>query len=91
MVRTFHFTVSGRVQGVFFRAATRRQAAMHGITGWVRNLPDGRVEGMACGSPEALAELRRWLQRGPEYARVLKVEWVEVEAAAFDGFGIRRD
>jgi acylphosphatase len=49
------FFVSGRVQGVWFRASTREQARRHGITGHARNLPDGRVEVLACGRPAALA------------------------------------
>ncbi|MBM2829443.1 MAG: acyP [Gammaproteobacteria bacterium] len=56
---------------------TREQAALFGITGWVRNLPDGRVEVMACGEEEQIKQLLEWLKRGPEMARVLKVEVVD--------------
>ena len=62
--------VSGRVQGVFFRASTRDQALQLGLSGHARNLPDGRVEVLACGDEKALAGLRGWLRRGPPYARV---------------------
>ncbi|MGH8245646.1 MAG: acylphosphatase, partial [Gammaproteobacteria bacterium] len=72
---TAHFRVSGRVQGVFFRVAARQQADRLKVKGWVRNQPDGRVEGMAHGARGALEEFRRWLQRGPEHARVSNVEW----------------
>lgn len=89
MLKTMHFVVSGRVQGVWFRASAKRQADVFGITGWVRNLPDGRVEGMACGAAGALAEFHRWLQRGPDHARVLSVEWRESADEEFDGFSIR--
>ena len=64
------FLVSGRVQGVFFRASTAREAVALGITGWAENLPDGRVEVCAWGTAEALAQLDKWLWRGPGTARV---------------------
>ena len=65
-----HCFVSGRVQGVCFRAATRQFALDRGLRGWVRNLPDGRVELLAVGADEQLDALRDWLSRGPERARV---------------------
>lgn len=64
------FRVTGRVQGVFFRDSTRATAQRLGITGWVRNLPDGAVEVLACGEPAALDGLEEWLWRGPDQARV---------------------
>lgn len=66
--------VSGRVQGVFFRASTRRQARELGITGYARNLPDNRVEVMACGEQDAVNTLRDWLWVGPSAARVKEVQ-----------------
>lgn len=68
------FLVSGRVQGVFFRASTAREALRLGIRGHAANLNDGRVEVMAIGAPAAIEELHRWLQRGPPAARVASVE-----------------
>lgn len=65
--------VAGRVQGVFFRASARQEAQRRGITGYARNLPDGRVEVLACGSPEAVHELREWLRHGPSGAQVTGV------------------
>lgn len=62
--------VSGRVQGVWFRAGTREQAQRLGLTGYARNLPDGSVEVLACGADNALSELKRWLQQGTAAARV---------------------
>ena len=59
------FTVRGLVQGVGFRAATQRKARALGVVGWVRNLPDGRVEALAGGPPEALEALYAWLHQGP--------------------------
>ncbi|MBX3727449.1 MAG: acylphosphatase [Xanthomonadales bacterium] len=64
------FLVAGRVQGVGFRAATRAQAGALGLSGQARNLPDGRVEVLAVGPAAALADLERWLHRGPPLARV---------------------
>jgi acylphosphatase len=68
-----HCLVAGRVQGVYFRASTQREARRLGLTGWVRNLPDGRVEVMASGPPDATAALERWLNRGPPAAHVTEV------------------
>lgn len=67
------FRVSGRVQGVFYRASTREQALALGLTGHARNLPDGAVEVLACGDEQAIAELERWLWEGPAAARVADV------------------
>lgn len=66
--------VTGRVQGVFFRASTARAAHDLGLTGRVWNRKDGAVEVAAEGSPEALASLEAWLHRGPPAARVERVE-----------------
>lgn len=67
------YTIKGRVQGVFFRASTRRVAESLGITGHAINLPDGDVEVLACGDAAALDRLGEWLQDGPPHARVDKV------------------
>jgi acylphosphatase len=66
--------VEGRVQGVFFRDSTRREARQLGIQGYARNLPDGSVEVLACGNEPAVAQLREWLWVGPPSARVTAVE-----------------
>ena len=89
MQKTCSFKVSGLVQGVFFRQSTQRQARLLGVTGWVRNLPDGRVEGQATGNEAALKTLREWLTRGPAAATVLKLEWEEAELQHFVNFAIR--
>ncbi len=68
------FIVSGRVQGVFFRASTRDQALALGLRGFTRNLPDGRVEVLAAGDEVALDRLAAWLRQGPEMARVDDLE-----------------
>lgn len=82
------FLVSGRVQGVSYRAATRQQARALGLTGHARNLPDGRVEVLAQGEASALAQLESWLWRGPPLARVDRVEASEIETQPLQGFEI---
>ena len=67
------FVVSGKVQGVFFRAGTREQAQQLGLRGHARNLPDGRVEVLAVGEALAIERLAQWLQHGPPSARVESV------------------
>jgi acylphosphatase len=80
--------VSGRVQGVFFRASTREQALRLGVHGLARNLPDGRVEVLACGSRESVDGLCEWLQSGPPQAAVTGVECSVVEMTPPDGFRV---
>ena len=83
------FIVSGRVQGVFFRASTCEQAQRLDLRGHARNLDDGRVEVLACGPDAAIAQLADWLQRGPPAARVTSVERHVVDASGIgDGFSI---
>ena len=89
MKKAIHCYISGRVQGVFFRAATREQAMLFGLTGWVRNLADGRVEVMASGEEAQVKHLQEWLERGPDHARVLKVEVREVACLDFEGFTVQ--
>ena len=80
--------VAGRVQGVFFRASTREQAEQLGLSGHVRNRPDGRVEVVACGAQAAVEKLQAWLWQGPPHAQVSAVECEVCEAPATDGFRI---
>lgn len=72
-----HCYVRGRVQGVFFRASTRDQAVLLGLDGWVRNLPDGRVEVYATGPENRIRQFHDWLQQGPELAVVEELECVD--------------
>lgn len=78
------FLVSGRVQGVFYRAGTREQAQRLGLRGYARNLPDGRVDVLAVGEDDAIDALERWLHQGPPMAEVARVER---EAASEEGVG----
>jgi acylphosphatase len=82
--------VSGRVQGVFFRAATAEQARALGIVGYARNRDDGTVEIVAEGDRKALEKLAAFARRGPTSARVedVRIEWSEPRDE-FDGFRIR--
>lgn len=83
------FFISGKVQGVWFRASTQEKAKELGLTGWARNLTDGRVEVMACGEMNKINELHEWLKQGPELARVSDVIREEAEWQAFDRFGVK--
>lgn len=73
------FRIEGRVQGVWFRESTRREAEPLGITGYAKNRADGSVEVLACGEPDALDRLAAWLGNGPPLARVTRVEWSHTE------------
>lgn len=73
--------VAGRVQGVFYRASARDRARTLGVTGHARNLPDGRVEVLACGPREAVDALCAWLWQGPPAAAVNAVEIEELDVA----------
>jgi len=65
--------VSGRVQGVFFRASTQAEAERLGLQGWVRNEPDGTVRVLVCGDTDVADQLCNWLAQGPKYAQVTGV------------------
>ena len=82
------FLVSGKVQGVFFRASTHEQAQRLGLRGHARNLPDGGVEVLAVGADDAIEAIARWLQHGPPSARVDRVERATTEVDAMDGFSV---
>lgn len=73
--------VAGRVQGVFYRASTAERARALGITGYAKNLPDGRVEVLACGEEANVRELIDWLWKGPAAAKVQEVAVQDADAA----------
>jgi acylphosphatase len=87
-VQAIRCLVAGRVQGVFYRAATAEQAARLHLDGWVKNLADGRVEVVAVGPPTAVADLVRWLWQGPPAARVEAVHLEEWEGDLPSGFAV---
>jgi acylphosphatase len=89
MIKRYHVWISGRVQRVFFRANARRKACSLRLTGWVRNLPDNRVEAVFEGEAVAAEAMREWCRTGTLPARV---DGLEVEAESptgeFTGFEI---
>lgn len=78
-VATAHVVISGLVQGVYFRDSTRRRAEQLGVNGWVRNLPDGRVEAVFEGEREDVEAIIAWTHQGPPGAQVenVAVDWRE--------------
>jgi acylphosphatase len=87
-----HLLVSGLVQGVFYRQSTADEARRLGLSGWVRNLPDGRVEVEAQGERAAVEALVAFCRRGPPSAAVDEVEvaWATPAEGAGEGFSVRR-
>lgn len=83
--------IHGRVQGVWFRAATQQQARLHGVAGWVCNRPDGAVEAVFEGPAHAVAELVAFVHRGPNGAHVTRVEQTEETPLGEQDFAVRRD
>lgn len=82
--------VSGRVQGVWFRAWTKENAQGLGLTGWVKNLPDGRVEALIQGPRKAVDDMAARLRQGPPSSRVTGVDCEDVDDVNYDDFSIRR-
>jgi len=82
--------VSGRVQGVFYRSNTLKEARLRGLSGFVRNMPDGRVEAVFEGEKDVIAGMIDWCRRGPDYAYVegVEVKW-EKSKNEFKEFDIR--
>lgn len=87
---TLHLIIQGKVQGVFYRASTRKMAKELGITGWVRNTPEGYVEIMAHGVDEQVKQFVEWCKKGPSRARVDQVKTENVEEKYFKEFIILR-
>ncbi len=80
--------VTGKVQGVYFRASTQAQAIDLSLSGYVKNMSDGSVEVLACGDKNDVEQLTQWLMKGSEYAEVENVEVKEVEWQDFNHFSI---
>jgi acylphosphatase len=81
--------VSGQVQGVFFRDACRRHARAYGVSGWVRNCPDGTVEAVFEGEPTAVRAMIEWVRRGPPTAQVDRVEVTDEQPVGERSFQVR--
>jgi acylphosphatase len=84
-----HLSISGRVQGVFYRAWAREQAEHLGVAGWIRNRPDGHVEAHVEGEQTAVDRMIEELRGGPPAARVEDLRSWDVEACDFDSFEVR--
>jgi acylphosphatase len=85
------FTVSGKVQGVWFRSATEKQAKKLGLTGWVQNCDNGEVEGHAFGSEEQLKAFETWLHKGPPLAKVTSVVTDNISVEEYSDFCVRKE
>ncbi len=85
-----HVKISGRVQGVGYRAWTQREATALGLTGTVENKPDGSVEAHFCGAEESVLQMIQRCQKGPTFARVDGVVEIPVASEEFEGFCILR-
>lgn len=83
------FTVKGRVQGVWFRDSTRRQAEALGVSGYAKNIGNGNVEVLGCGTRDDLDRLQQWLREGPPLAAVTEVAVETVAYEEHDGFTIK--
>ncbi len=88
-MKSVRVLVSGRVQGVGFRWVVQREAERVGVAGWVRNLPDGRVEARFEGADDAVDATVSLCRRGPDTARVTSVEVTDVEPEGASGFRVR--
>lgn len=92
MTRRVNIIVSGKVQGVYFRAAAQKQAQKLGVTGWTRNLATGEVEIHAVGTQSAIAEMIRWSHKGSLFSKVKQVQITELaEGEMFTEFEVRKD
>ena len=89
MIVSVSVRVTGRVQGVFFRASTQREAERLGIVGSARNCDDGSVQVLATGEEAAIEQLLAWLAHGPILARVDDLQWESIKRLDFVGFSVR--
>lgn len=88
MVKHFAINIRGKVQGVWFRQSTKQEAQKLGLSGTVRNMPDGSVEIRAAGEEEKLRELLGWCRNGPELSGVDTVEYKELPPKAYGDFQV---
>lgn len=86
---TVHVRISGRVQGVFYRAFTQERARALGVNGFVRNIPGGGVEAMLEGERKSVGELLKAMKSGPAGAIILGMEFSELENKGYEGFEIK--
>jgi acylphosphatase len=87
---TLHLIIKGHVQGVFYRASAKDAAEELGVTGWIKNTPDGEVEALASGSQEKIEQFVEWCKKGPRRARVSEVIVNEGDEKHFEEFSVIR-
>ena len=83
-MKTFHLLISGKVQGVFFRATAKRVAEENGIKGWIKNTPDGKVEALITGNSTSTDKFISWCRSGPESAEVENVILTHLDMVKFN-------
>ena len=88
-MQSIKIKVFGKVQGVFYRVSTQRQAQKHGIKGWVKNCEDGTVEACFQGRESEVKALLAWCKKGPEYAIVEHIQINQVKEKVYEEFTIR--
>ena len=86
---TVHLLIKGKVQGVFYRDTAKTTAKQLGVTGWVRNTPDGHVEALVTGGEKELSGFIEWARRGPKEAVVIDIIRTVRDHETFSGFTIR--
>lgn len=89
-MQTLHLIITGKVQGVFFRAKAKTEAEKYGIKGWIKNTHDKKVEALITGEPDGLELFVEWCRRGPEKAKVEEVLVSKHPEKEFDDFEIIR-
>lgn len=89
-MQTLHLLITGKVQGVFFRAKAKEKAEKYGIKGWIKNTYDKKVEALITGDPDMLNLFIKWCKKGPEKAQVEEVLVSEHTEKEFDDFEIVR-
>lgn len=89
-MKTYELYISGKVQGVYYRASTRAKAQELELTGYVENLPDGRVHAVVQGREDACRHLINWCRQGPDRAQVTAVDVSPISAPSYETFTINR-
>jgi len=87
-METVHFTIIGKVQGVFYRATAKERADEMGIKGWVKNKDEGNVEAVSSGTKEQIEQFVEWCKKGPKRAIVTEVQVTKLEYRSFPDFKI---
>lgn len=88
IMKTVHLKISGKVQGVFFRATAKQIASLHKISGWIKNTYDDKVEALITGENEDVEKFIAWCKRGPAKANVENVTVINSELHIFNGFEV---